>query len=211
MHAKNPVVDQYILNSEPFAFPILNHLRELVHFACPDVQETIKWGFPHFEYNGSIICHMASFKQHLAFRFWLGSKLSDPYKILEKTDKVDSMGSIGKIKSIHDLPKDEVLIEYLKEALTLAAQGIKLSKAKASPSAIELTIPEDFATLLNKDLSTKDYFSNFSAAKKREYLLWFAEAKTEATRNKRLAQAIEWISEGKSRYWKYDVGCNPRI
>jgi len=92
----DPRIDEYILKSADFAKPVLNHLRSIIHGACPQVKETIKWSFPNFEYAGSILCSMASFKQHCAFTFWLGSLMSDPYKILAGVGEKTSMGILVK-------------------------------------------------------------------------------------------------------------------
>ena len=74
MGTRDERVDAYIGRAPDFARPILAHLRTLVHAACPGVSETIKWGFPHFEFNG-ILCSMAAFKTHCAFGFWHGAML----------------------------------------------------------------------------------------------------------------------------------------
>jgi hypothetical protein len=49
-------------------------LRDLVHKACPEVEETMKWSFPHFDYKG-MMCSMAAFKQYCAFGFWKASSI----------------------------------------------------------------------------------------------------------------------------------------
>jgi hypothetical protein len=122
-------VDAYIARSAPFAQPILNHIRKVVHSACPDIKETIKWSFPNFDYNGSILCSMAAFKQHCAFEFWLASAMKDPHKLFaDKTN--NAMGSFGQLKSLKDLPSDKILIQYIKEAMKLTNDGVKIVKAK---------------------------------------------------------------------------------
>jgi len=111
-------IDHYIGNAALFAQPVLNYLRELVHAVCPDVQETMKWSMPYFEYKGGILCWMAAFTKHCAFGFWRASDMSDPNKILETVEKT-AMGSFGKITSLDDLPSDKILIKYIREAAKL--------------------------------------------------------------------------------------------
>jgi uncharacterized protein YdeI (YjbR/CyaY-like superfamily) len=196
-------IDDYILKSADFAKPILSHLRALVHKACPKVVETIKWSFPNFEYNGSILCSMASFKQHCSFGFWLGSQLKDPHNVLSPVGEKTAMGHLGQIRNITDLPSDTILVEYIHEAMKLTEQGVRVSKAKAVSSASTKT-PPYFLEELEKNKVAFANFEKFTPSQKKEYLTWIAEAKTEVTRNKRMATAIEWIAEGKGRNSKYE-------
>ena len=194
-------VDAYIEKSAEFAKPILNHLRELIHKASPEISETIKWSFPIFDYKGTV-CHFASFKQHCAFGFWKGSLLPDPANILE--DNRDSaMSQFGRITSLADLPSDEILIQYIRNAVVLNETGVKLpARKKTTPADVE--VPVYFSERLSKNALAQSAFEAFSNSHKREYLEWLAEAKTEATRQKRMETALEWLSEGKSRNWKYN-------
>ncbi len=193
-----PAVDAYIQKAQPFATPILEHLRDLVHRACPDTEEKIKWGFPHFDYLGKPMCSMAGFKQHAAFSFWKASLLDDPKGILT-TD--DAMGHLGKLTKLSDLPSDAVLTRFIKQAMKLNEAGIAVPKAKPKPVTFEM--PDELKNALNKNKTAGKVFEAFSPSNKRDYALWIAEAKTEETRSKRLETAIAWISEGKTRHWKY--------
>ncbi|HYG37414.1 MAG TPA: DUF1801 domain-containing protein [Cytophagales bacterium] len=131
MATKDKRIDAYIAKSATFAQAILNHLRALIHQACPEVEETIKWGMPHFDYHGAAMCHFAAFKQHCAFGFWKASIMSDPHNLFEKESKT-AMGSLGQIKALADLPSDEILIKYIKEAARLNKEEVKLPSKKAS-------------------------------------------------------------------------------
>lgn len=199
MKNTDPRVDSYIKKSADFAKPILSHLREVIHKACPEVTETVKWGFPHFEYKG-VICSMASFKAHCAFGFWKAAVMSDPEKIL-KTKQSAAMGQLGRISKLNDLPSDKILIEYIKEAVKLNEAGIKTVKVKKVKK--ELDLPDYFVKSLKKNKKALSGFEAFSPSHKREYIEWITDAKTENTREKRMNTAIEWIAEGKSRNWKY--------
>ncbi len=195
-------VDAFIDKSADFAKPILTHLRQLVHQACPQIQETIKWGFPFFDYKGPV-CQMAAFKQHMAFGFWKTSLLTDPYKVLNPGEEA-AAGSFGKITSLADLPSDKILIEYIEEAVKLNESGKKVpAKVKPVAEKKELITPPEFLIMLADNATAKTHFENFSPSKKKEYIEWFVDAKSDVTRQKRMEQALEWISEGKSRNWKY--------
>jgi uncharacterized protein YdeI (YjbR/CyaY-like superfamily) len=202
MGKRDKRVDEYIAKSQDFAKPILNHLRELAHKACPDVEETMKWSFPHFDYKG-IMASMAGFKQHCVFGFWKASLMKDPEKIIAPTGDT-SMGQFGKIKSMNDLPPDKVLLAYIKEAAKLNADGIKVAKKPVAKEKKELVVPDYLAAALKKNKAAQKTFENFPPSKKKDYVEWVTEAKTEVTREKRLATAIEWMAEGKSRNWKYE-------
>jgi uncharacterized protein YdeI (YjbR/CyaY-like superfamily) len=193
-------VDQYIINSAAFAIPILDHLRNLVHKADARIEEKIKWGMPFFDYKGTV-CHMASFKHHCAFGFWKGSLLQDEYGIFKEHSA--AMGLLGKIKSFDDLPSDEILIAYIQRAIQLNEDNIKLPPKTKSSEKKELVIPEYFMQALQEDPQALAVFQNFSLSNKKDYVLWLEEAKTEATRIKRLETTLEWLAEGKTRMWKY--------
>jgi len=204
MGKKDPRIDAYISKAQDFAQPILSHLRQLVHTACPDVEETWKWSFPHFMYKGAILCSMAAFKQHAVFGFWKASLMQDADAVLTIKDR-ESMGHLGKLETLKDLPKDAVLKKYIKAAMKLNEEGVKLparSQVKDGEKK-ELEIPDYFTKELKKNKAAKEHFSKFSYSGKKEYIEWFEEAKTDATREKRITQALDWIAEGKSRHWKY--------
>jgi uncharacterized protein YdeI (YjbR/CyaY-like superfamily) len=200
MAGKDNRIDAYIEKSAPFAQPILKRLRSLVHKACPGVQETIKWGFPHFEYNNEILCNMAAFKQHCSFGFWKATLMKDPEGLLTLMEKA-SMGHFGRISSLDDIPSEKIVTSYIKEAMKLNEEGIKVER-KAAPKK-ELDIPAYFTAALSKNKKALRTFEGFSPSNKRDYIEWITEAKTDATRDKRLETAIEWMAEGKTRHWKY--------
>lgn len=193
-------VDAYIAKSAPFAQPILEHLRKIVHAAAPQVTEGIKWGFPFFDYKGPV-CHMSAFKQHMAFGFWKASMLNDPNGLLQKDEP--SAGSLGKITSLLDLPSDDILIDFIKQAVHINEKDIKPAEKKASKPKEAIEMPADFADLLAANPKAQAAYNNFSPSHKREYLEWIVDAKSDATRQKRLQTAIEQIVEGKSKNWKY--------
>jgi uncharacterized protein YdeI (YjbR/CyaY-like superfamily) len=193
-------VDAYIARSAEFARPILTRLREVVHEACPVVEETMKWSFPHFQYKG-ILCSMAGFKEHCAFGFWKGPL------IVEKGDSEveKAMGQFGRLTRLSDLPSKKVLVGYIKEAMKLNEDGVK-SPTRTKPkekSPRELIIPADLANALQTNSAASATFEKFSPSNRREYVDWITEAETQATRTRRLEQAIEWMAEGKPRNWKY--------
>jgi hypothetical protein len=194
---KDPRVDAYIAKSADFAKPILVYLRATMHSTCPDVKENIKWGFPHFDYKG-IFAGMAAFKGHATFGFWKHTL------IFGNTPKgKDAMGSFGRITSVKDLPPKSVIAGYIRTAMKLNDLGVKAVKKKAPPKK-PLKSPPQFTAALKKNKSALAHFASFSPSKKRDYLDWILEAKTDETRDKRITTAVIWISEGKGRNWKYE-------
>ncbi len=197
----DPRVDAYIAKSADFAKPILEYIRQLAHDTSPLLTETIKWGFPFFEYNGPV-CQMAAFKNHMALGFWKARLLNDPHSALKFGD--EKAGSLGVIKSIGDLPSKEILTDFILQAVELNKNDIKLAPKKAAPAEKkELTAPDYFIAALAQSATAMYKWENFSPSHKKEYIEWLLDAKTEATRQKRMDTALEWISEGKSRHWKY--------
>ena len=197
MPTVDPRIDAYIEKSADFAKPILTHIRKVVHKACPDIMETMKWSMPHFDYKGNV-CHMAAFKQHCALGFWKQSLLETDAFPAEKT----AMGSFGRITSIKDLPPDKVMIKLIHQAIELNEKGVKIAKKPVEKK--ELVVPKDLTSALSKNKAAKTAFDNFSYSHKKEYVMWIEEAKTEPTREKRLATTVEWLAEGKSKNWKYE-------
>ena len=195
-------IDEYISKSAEFAKPILNHLRSLIHQASPQISETIKWGFPHFDYKGTV-CGMASFKQHCALGFWKGSLLKDEHQILQK-ESSEAMGQFGRIQALSDLPEDGIIISFILQAVELNEKGVKLVKKPKPVTDNALEVPSYLREELEKHDQALLNFNNFSNSHRKEYIQWLEEAKTEATRTKRLATAIEWLSQGKGRNWKYE-------
>ena len=201
MAQKDKRIDEYILKSADFAKPVLNHLRSLVHSACPNVEETVKWGFPHFDYKG-MMCSMAAFKQHCAFGFWKTKLMKDAKEMISQNEY--AMGHMGKIRSLKDLPPDKKITAWIKEAMKLNDDDVKLPERKKSVSTKEIEVPDALQKALIKNKLAATTFSNFSPSHKNEYIEWINEAKTEETKNKRTATTIEWLKEGKSRNWKYE-------
>jgi uncharacterized protein YdeI (YjbR/CyaY-like superfamily) len=197
----DPKVDLYISKSADYEKPILKHLRELVHIACPEVEEKIKWGFVGFDYKGPM-CTMAAFKNHCAFGFWKASLMKDN-ALTKNAESESAMGHYGKITSLKDLPSDKKIYAHIKEAMMLNEKGIKLPAKKVKSEKQEVVVPDYFIRQLKKNKKALTTFDAFSPSHKREYVEWITEAKTEETRNKRIETAIEWLAEGKQRNWKY--------
>ena len=195
----DPRIDAYIAKAPEFARPILTHLREVVHAACPEVEETTKWSSPHFTYKG-MLCHMAAFKQHCGFGFWKGSLVLER----EASEAGEAMGQFGRITSIADLPPDAVLAGYIQRAMRLNDEGVKSpTRSKGAAPKPEAALPGDLARALETNDAARAGFAALSPSQRREYVEWLVDAKTEATRARRLATTVEWVAEGKSRHWKY--------
>jgi len=197
MGTRDPRIDTYIAKSADFAKPILTHLRDVVHAACPEVEETMKWSSPHFDYKGEMMCGMAAFKEHCRFGFWKGALIPGIPSLSEQVE-----GPMGRITSVRDLPSRKVLSGYVKAAMNLNDTGVKAVRMKGPPKKA-LPTPPYLTRALNGNKAAKASFEAFSPSAKREYVEWLIEAKTEETRARRLDTAIEWIAEGKTRNWKY--------
>src|SRR5262245_2913102 len=189
MGTRDPRVDAYIERAAPFARPILTHLREVVHKACPDVRETLKWRSPSYEYEG-ILCGMAAFKQHCAFGFW-------KHELVVGGDRSaqEAMGSFGRLTKLADLPSRAVLARYVKKAMKLNEDGVKPARAKRASKPAPRMHPALEAALA-RNARARATYEGFPPGAQREYLEWIAEAKGDDTRARRIAQAVEWLAAG---------------
>ncbi|WP_046656281.1 YdeI/OmpD-associated family protein [Lysobacter capsici] len=219
MSQTDPRIDAYIAQAAPFAQPILEHLRAVVHAACPQVEETIKWGMPSFVYGGKILCGMGAFKQHATFGFWQGASVvgASPERSRE------AMGQFGRLTRVGDLPGKRELSKLLKQAMVLidargkktagkpaanktpagrtATSDVPASKTRAPKPPV--VIPDDLAAAFKKNAKARATYAAFSVSQQREYVEWIESAKREQTRSDRVAQAVEWMADGKIRNWKY--------
>ena len=202
MSERNKLIDVYIERSAEFARPILAHLRELIHKACPGTEEKMKWSFPHFDYKGEMMCSMAAFKNHAVMGFWKAALRKDAVLLNNARSEV-AMGHLGKITSLKDLPPDKKIIGWIKEAMLLTDNGIRLPGKTKEKEKKQLAVPEYFMKALKKNKQALATFENFSYSNKKDYVEWIEGNKTEETRNKNLTTAIEWMAEGKTRHWKY--------
>jgi uncharacterized protein YdeI (YjbR/CyaY-like superfamily) len=194
---RDPRIDAYIAKAQPFARQILEHVRERAHATVPEAQETLKWGAPSFVLDGKILLIMAGFKAHAALNFWRGQELRGG-----EAD-ADAMGQFGKLTSVEDLPSNGELDRLIREAAELAKTAPAPRKVKHAPKP-EPQLHPDFAAALDSAPKAKSVLDAFPPSARRDYLEWIADAKQDATRAKRIATAIEWLSEGKKRHWKYE-------
>lgn len=198
MGTRDPRVDAFIGNAAPFARPILTHIREVVHEACPEVEETLKWSSPAFMYHG-ILCMMSAFKEHAIFGFWKGTLIVD--RDGRKYDK--AMGNFGRLTDVKQLPSRRVLTSYIKQAMRLNAEGVKAPRKTAARRKAAPRPPADLSAALRKSARARATWAAFSPSHRREYVEWITEAKRAETRARRLDTAIEWLAQGKARNWKY--------
>jgi len=198
MPSQDPRVDAYIAGAADFARPILAEMRARVHAACPQVEETIRWGMPSFTHAGAILCGMAAFKRHVSFGYWKHAL------VMEGAER-DGMGSYGRMCKLEDLPSTARMRADLKKAIRLNETGVKPARPKPAPKGAP-AVPDELATALKEHEAAKAAFDGFAPSHRREYVEWIVEAKRAETRAKRIAQAIEWLGEGKHRNWKYERG-----
>lgn len=198
MGRKREAVTAYIDKQQSFARPILTRLRALFHRACPQIDETIKWGMPHFDHKG-LVAGIAGFKQHVRCFFWKGGRLKDPHGAVKAATR---------LTSLDDVPADSVLVDLIRQACALNESGVK-SRSRGRGAAVRKKprpapkTPVDLAAALKRNAKASATFKQFSPSHQREYIEWITEAKQPQTRARRLAQTIEWLAEGKPRNWKY--------
>jgi hypothetical protein len=227
MGTRDARVDAYIAKMQPFAQEILQHIRDVVHTACPQCEEAMKWSMPFFTYKGALLCNMAGFKAHASFGFWLGKQ------VLGDDAEEGAMGQFGKLTSVKDLPSKTVLTKHIKKAMQLVDAGAKLERATATAGSrgkavrgqgeggrgkgegsaakkvaakmASVVVPPELSKALLRHPEAKAAFEAFSPSHRREYAEWIAEAKKPETKERRVQQALEMLAEGKGRNWKYET------
>ncbi|MDQ6917157.1 MAG: YdeI/OmpD-associated family protein [Pseudomonadota bacterium] len=192
--------DAYIAKAQPFAGPILIRVRTLFHQACPDIGEALKWSHPAFEHRG-IVGGMAAFKQHVRIVFWKGALLPDPKGLFRDGD--GKSPGVLMVSEVSQLPPDKALLDYIRRAVDLNIAGAKVPRARATGKAVPLAVPDDLTVVLRKNKRAQVTFDALSTSQRNEYVDWLVTAKQDATRQRRLLTAIEWLSEGKPRHWQY--------
>ncbi len=197
--SRDPRIDAYIAKSADFAKPILTYLRNAVHAAVPGVQETIKWGMPHFQYKGNM-CAMAAFKEHVKFGFWKGSLVIPADK---RVEDASGMNAFGQLTSVKDLPPARTLAAYLEQAARLNDDGVKAPQFVNRKKRPPLKAPPYLTAAVKKNGKALATWKALPPSGRREYIEWVTGAKTDATRQKRLATTVEWLAEGKPYNWKY--------
>ena len=196
MGTKDSRVDAYVAKARPFAQPILTRVRKAIHAGCPEVVETIKWSVPAFEYKGPM-CGMAAFKAYCSVGFWKGPLLE------QQPESRGPMTQLGRVHAVDELPAEKAIAALVRRAAKLNDEGVKIKREPKAPKG-PVTVPAYFAAALKKNKKAKAAFDAFSPSHRREYVEWVADAKQDATRQRRLATALEWIAEGKGRNWKYE-------
>ena len=194
--SRDPRIDAYIDRQADFARPILAYVRDTVH-AAGEVEETVKWSMPAFLYKGRPLANMVAFKAHAVMGFWQGQQIRDGEA------RNGAMGEFGRLTSVADLPDRDSLIDLVRKAMKLIDEGVKPVRNKTVKEPIAM--PDDLAQALAASPAAKASFDGFPPSGQREYLEWVVEAKRPETRAKRVAQAIEWMAEGKRRHWKYEA------
>jgi len=187
-------ITAYIAKAEPFARPILEHVRNLIHATVPDASETIKWSMPFFELHSKRLAMMASFKAHAGLGIFDGTLMATG----------DGMGNFGKLASVADLPPDAELTKRLEAAVALIASGAAQRMRKPEPKPA-LDMPEDLASALAANPAAHAAFTAFPPGARREYIEWVVTAKQPATRATRIATTVSQSAEGKKLHWKYEV------
>jgi uncharacterized protein YdeI (YjbR/CyaY-like superfamily) len=198
----NSQFDEYFAKSADFAKPIMEYLRQLIHDTCPEVEEVVKWGYPHFDYKGDIMCILAAYKNHCSFSIYKAELMNDP-KLIESVKAGKKMGYMDKVKSLSDLPSKEIIVGYIKEAMILNENGVKKIKPVSEKPKV-LETPDYFNEKLATNPLAKEIFESKSPSFRKDYIVWITDAKTETTRQSRMEEAVQWIAEGKGRFWKYE-------
>jgi uncharacterized protein YdeI (YjbR/CyaY-like superfamily) len=181
---------------------MLKQLRKLVHSACPQCEETIKWGVPFFTYHG-ILCSVAGFKAHCMFILWNKAARAE---VKDFGISPAQLKKLQRFTSLDELPDAKTLRRLVQRAAELNASGVKAPPRSAARKKPPPEVPADLRAALAKNKKAQAHFRAFSPSKRKDYIVWLTDARRAETREKRLATAIAWIAAGKARNWKYEKG-----
>jgi hypothetical protein len=196
MPSRDPRIDAYIAAAQPAAQPVLKEIRAAVHAACPDVEETIKWRTPTFDRKG-IMLGMASFKKYTTMGFWKSKLMRERLSAADQ----QALERAGQVPIGEALPNRAALIRLVKVAAQLNEEGVVQPRVVRKKPA--LPTPPYLTAALKTNAKAKANFAAMPPSHRREYIEWLVDAKQEATRQRRLDQALAWIASGKARNWKY--------
>lgn len=196
MNEASENITAYIEKATPEFKEVMIALRSVLNNPNFDIKEDWKWGAPNFN-NEGMICWLAHFRNHVGMNFFKGTLIKDKYNLFthyreEKGNRQLKFSDINQI-----IP--EQIEYYIEEAIKLNQENIKVVKKE-----IDTSLPLDLETELNNNPKAKMFFESLAPSYKRDYIEWIEEAKREATRTKRLATTMEWLSEGKKKNWKYE-------
>lgn len=190
-------VDAYIARQADFARPILVELRDRMHRAAPALSETIKWNMPFFMHGGRVLANMAAFNRHASFGFW-------QHGVAATGKEGEAMGQFGKLTSVADLPDAAYFAEMVGNAVRQIVSGAGKPMRASRSLKPDPVIPPELAVALAGNPQAAGHFNDFAQSCRREYCDWIGEAKRQGTRDKRTAEAVRWLEQGKRRNWKYE-------
>jgi uncharacterized protein YdeI (YjbR/CyaY-like superfamily) len=184
--------------AQPFAKPILKRLRTIIHKACPQVTEDIKWGKPFYLYQDRVLCATMGFKKHCALVFWKSALIK------KKNGKkaIEDLKLLRRISLLEELPSERDLVAYFQLAMHFNEPTTKLPPREKRSAPMK--VPGELTSALRANPKALKTFNSFTPSKKKDYIYWIIGAKTEETRERRLETAIDWMNAGKSRNWKYE-------
>ena len=195
MRSKSTSVADIIHNMEPWSEGLFL-LREII--LSTGLTEEIKWGSPAYTCEGKLVLSIGGFKNFFTMWFHQGVFLSDPAHVLVNAGEGRTRGlRQWRFTSLAEI-KPALVKKYIKEAIANAKAGKEIRPERKA--AIET--PEELATAFKKDKALKAAFNQLTPGRQREYLEYVGEAKTEATRLRRVEKVVPMILRG--------VGLNDR-
>ena len=117
------MIDARIKELNDWRGETLSRVRQLIHRAVPEVQETWKWkGVPVWESSG-IICTGETYKNYVKLTFAKGAALNDPARLFNSSLE-------GNVRRAIDIHQGANLNEQALQNLVREAVALNLSKKK---------------------------------------------------------------------------------
>ncbi len=112
--------DTYVRSLKAPVAAIAGELREMVRKTAPDLEEKIRYSFPHYDLDGTVVYIMAA-SEHVDLVFYDGVDLKDPKTLLVGRGK--RLRHV-KIRTPGDV-RNPALKALVKEAVKVRTQAAK--------------------------------------------------------------------------------------
>ena len=155
--------------------------------------ETVKWGHPCYTLAGRNVAILGALQTSFRLGFFNAALLTNPDGLLERqgpnTQNPDSIRFTDASQVTDRAPAIRAL---LTQAMAHAKAGTRPPKTPA-----EIDLPDDLIEALDADPDLAEAFHALTPGRQRSYVIALSSAKTQATRDTRIAKYRPLILTGK--------------
>ena len=189
-------VDEFLIATEPWHDELVR-LREIL--LTTGLDETVKWAFPCYTYQGKNVVGLGGFQGYFGLWFFQGALLDDPNQRLMNAQD----GRTKAMRQWRMTHRREIKVKEIKDFVKQAMHHVDAGHEIKSERKEGVTIPEELASRFRSNPKVKSSFQALTPGRQREYAEYIAEAKREETRLKRLDKIEPLILAGQGLHDKY--------